>query len=172
MPVVMHGLCPLLQVYDMPTSVRFYRDVLGFEVFNSSAPRSPDDCDWVWLKQGETELMLNSAYEHDSRPQSRDPARAAAHADVGLFIGCPTVDEAYRYLLDKGLDVKPPKLQPYGMKPALFEGSRWLCYLFPVEGLSLSGGIIFSASCYPEARSAVQAGGVHHPPAQVDRRYP
>ena len=28
----MRGVCPLLQVYDMPTSVRFYRDTLGFEV--------------------------------------------------------------------------------------------------------------------------------------------
>ncbi len=30
------GLTPLLQVYDMPTSVRFYRDVLGFEVVSTS----------------------------------------------------------------------------------------------------------------------------------------
>ena len=25
------GMCPLIQVFDMPTSVRFYTDVLGFE---------------------------------------------------------------------------------------------------------------------------------------------
>ncbi|MFZ0731277.1 MAG: VOC family protein [Candidatus Sulfotelmatobacter sp.] len=25
-----HGVAPLLQVYDMPTSIRFYRNVLGF----------------------------------------------------------------------------------------------------------------------------------------------
>ncbi len=30
------GLAPLLQVYDMPTSVRFYRDLLGFEVVMTS----------------------------------------------------------------------------------------------------------------------------------------
>jgi len=116
MPVEMRGLCPLLQVYDMPTSVRFYRDLLGFEVFSSSPPRSPDDCDWVWLKLGETELMLNTAFEFDSRPAASDPARIAAHDDTCLFIGCPDVDEAYRCLLAKGLDVKPPKVAPYGMK--------------------------------------------------------
>jgi len=116
MPVDMQGLCPLLQVYDMPASVRFYRDLLGFEVFSSSPPRSPDDCDWVWLKQGETQLMLNTAYEHDSRPPARDPARAAGHDDIGLFIGCPDVDAAYQYLRERGLDVKPPKVQSYGMK--------------------------------------------------------
>jgi catechol 2,3-dioxygenase-like lactoylglutathione lyase family enzyme len=113
MPVDMHGLCPLLQVYDMPTSVRFYRDLLGFEVLNSFPARSPDDCDWVWLKQGETELMLNTAYDFDRRPTTRDTARVAGHDDIGLFIGCPDVDAAFRYLHDNGLDLKPPKVQPY-----------------------------------------------------------
>jgi catechol 2,3-dioxygenase-like lactoylglutathione lyase family enzyme len=116
MAIEMRGLCPLLQVFDMPTSVRFYRDLLGFEVFNSSPPRSPDDCDWVWLKRGETELMLNTAFEFDRRPAASDSARVEAHDDTCLFIGCPDVDEAYRYLLAKGVDVKPPKVAPYGMK--------------------------------------------------------
>ena len=38
-----HGVAPLLQVFDMPTSLRFYRDVLGFTVWGSSA--SGDNCD-------------------------------------------------------------------------------------------------------------------------------
>lgn len=36
MAVEVRGVCPLLQVYDMPTSVRFYRDTLGFEVVATS----------------------------------------------------------------------------------------------------------------------------------------
>ena len=116
MPIDMHGLCPLIQVFDMPTSLRFYRDLLGFDVFSSSPPRAPDDCDWVWLKLNGTELMLNTAYEHHSRPQSPDPARVAAHDDTCLYIGCPDVDLAYRQLLAKGLSPKEPKIAPYGMK--------------------------------------------------------
>jgi len=112
----MHGLCPLIQVFDMPTSLRFYRDLLGFDVFSSSPPRSPDHCDWVWLKLNGTELMLNTAYEHDSRPAAPDPARVAAHDDTCLYIGCPDVDQAYRQLLARGLDIKEPKVAPYGMK--------------------------------------------------------
>jgi hypothetical protein len=27
-----HGVAPLLQVFDMPTSLRLYRDLLGFTV--------------------------------------------------------------------------------------------------------------------------------------------
>ena len=116
MPINVQGLCPLIQVFDMPTSIRFYRDVLGFEVFSSSPPRSPDDCDWVWLKLNGTELMLNTAYEFDSRPQAPDPARVAAHDDTCLYLGCPDVDAAYRHLRAKGLDLKEPKIASYGMK--------------------------------------------------------
>jgi glyoxylase I family protein len=60
--------------------------------------------------------MLNTAFEFDSRPPAPDPAHIAAHGDTGLFIGCPDVDKAYRYLRDNGVDVKEPKVAPYGMK--------------------------------------------------------
>jgi glyoxylase I family protein len=29
--LAVRGLCPLIQVFDIPTSLRFYRDILGFE---------------------------------------------------------------------------------------------------------------------------------------------
>ena len=112
----MRGLCPLLQVFDMPTSLRFYRNLLGFEVVANSPPRSADDFDWALLKRNEAELMLNTAYEFDSRPEAPDPALMAGHDDTGLFIGCPDVDDAYRYLLAKGLHLKEPKVTHYGMK--------------------------------------------------------
>ena len=32
MGIEIRGMAPLFQVFDMPTSVAFYRDVLGFEV--------------------------------------------------------------------------------------------------------------------------------------------
>jgi catechol 2,3-dioxygenase-like lactoylglutathione lyase family enzyme len=41
-------VAPLLQVYDMPTSIRFYRDVLGFTVWASSEPG--DDCNRCGLR--------------------------------------------------------------------------------------------------------------------------
>jgi catechol 2,3-dioxygenase-like lactoylglutathione lyase family enzyme len=41
MSIEVRGVCPLLQVFDMPTSVRFYRDVLGFEIVETS-PRDHD----------------------------------------------------------------------------------------------------------------------------------
>ena len=52
-----HGLCPLLAVYDMPTSLRFYRDLLGFEIHMSSDPEPDGHIDWVWLRRSDADLM-------------------------------------------------------------------------------------------------------------------
>ena len=115
MGITVQGVCPLLQVFDMPTSIAFYRDLLGFEIVDTSSPPG-DDCDWAWLKLNDAELMLNTAYERHERPASPDPTRIAAHKDIGLFFGCPDVDDVYAYLQAQGLDVKPPVLPDYGMK--------------------------------------------------------
>ena len=42
MAIEVQGLAPLLQVFDMPTSIRFYRDLLGFTVVTTS-PRLSDE---------------------------------------------------------------------------------------------------------------------------------
>ena len=42
MPIGVSGTVTLLQVFDMATSLRFYRDLLGFEVIGRSDPS--DDC--------------------------------------------------------------------------------------------------------------------------------
>jgi len=108
-------MAPLLQVFDMPTSIVFYRDVLGFEVVTTSNPRA-DGFDWALLRLNDIELMLNTAYEHDARPPVPDPARIAAHDDTALYFGCPDVDAAYAHLLEHRVPAKKPKVAPYGMK--------------------------------------------------------
>jgi glyoxylase I family protein len=119
MALDLRGVTMLLQVYDMPTSVRFYRDLLGFEMVSHSPLRGgdPDRIHWCWLRLGGAEVMLNTAYEFDEeRPLPPDEARVAAHGDTGLFIGCPDVDAAYEELRAKGMEVKKPHVAPYGMK--------------------------------------------------------
>jgi glyoxylase I family protein len=108
------GIAPLLQVFDMPTAIHFYRDVLGFTV--SASSEGGDDCNWALLKLNGAELMLNTAYEADQRPPVADPARFAAHADTILFFGCKDLDAAYRHLRAHGLVVKEPRIASYGMK--------------------------------------------------------
>jgi catechol 2,3-dioxygenase-like lactoylglutathione lyase family enzyme len=116
MRIQLVGFTPLLQVFDMPKSVAFYRDILGFEVVATSPPRGRDDFDWGLLRLGSADLMLNTAYESESRPSRLDASRAAAHADTALFFGCHDVDAAYEHLRQAGVDVRPPVVAPYGMK--------------------------------------------------------
>jgi catechol 2,3-dioxygenase-like lactoylglutathione lyase family enzyme len=126
MPIELQGLAPLLQVFDMPASVHFYRDILGFELVTASRPG--DHFDWALLRLNGVEVMLNTAYEAGSRPPAPDPARATAHADTGLFFGCADLDGACAHLRAHGLPVEDPAIRPYGM--------RQLCVTDP-DGYSL-----------------------------------
>jgi len=105
----LRGMAPLLQVFDLQTSLAFYRDILGFEVVQSTS-------DWAWLKRDDVELMLNTAYESDHRPAAPDPRRVAAHDDTALYFGCPDVDGAFAYLRSRGVATQEPRIAPYGMK--------------------------------------------------------
>jgi glyoxylase I family protein len=115
MGIEIRGLAPLLQVFDMPASIKFYRDVLGFEVVTTSAPRG-EHFDWALLRLNGSELMLNTAYEQDQRPPAPDPTRMAAHEDASIYFGCPDVDAAYAHIRARGVSVKEPKVAFYGMK--------------------------------------------------------
>ena len=136
MTLKLTGLCPLIQVYDMPTAIAFYRDRLGFEIIEHSPEIDAPEgryFHWAWLRLGPADLMLNTAYDEDERPLLPDPARVAAHADTGLFFGCPDVDAAYEALRAAGLELDPPKIAPYGMKQLLLvdpDGYQ-LCFQAP-----------------------------------------
>jgi len=126
-----HGVAPLLQVFDMPTSLHFYRDVLGFTVWGSSEPG--DNCNWCGLKLHGAEVMLNTAYEAEYRPQAPEAARIAAHEDTCLFFGCEDLEAAYQHVLAHGIEAKPPKVAPYGMKQLWFKDpdGYGLCFQWP-----------------------------------------
>ena len=115
MSIEVRGVCAMLQVFDMPASVRFYRDVLGFEIVQTS-PREGDQFDWGMLRLNDAYVMLNSAYEQEFRPAQPEPARVSAHGETCLYFSCPDVESAYRHLRTHGIDVNEPKVAPYGMK--------------------------------------------------------
>jgi len=116
MNIDLRGMTPLLQVFDMVASLKFYCGVLGFEVVQTDSNTTAPNHNWVWLRRNEIDLMLNTAYEYGSRPQSPDPQRIASHGDTGLFIASPDVDAVYAHLLAKGIEVEKPNVAPYGMK--------------------------------------------------------
>jgi glyoxylase I family protein len=119
MPLQLTGLIPLIEVFDMPESIRFYNDVLGFEIVNHSPEIEAAEgryFHWAWLRLGGAELMLNTAYDSGERPAARDVARWRGHRDTTLYISCPDVDDAHAYLRSRGLSIDPPVVAPYGMK--------------------------------------------------------
>lgn len=132
MSIDVRGVCALLQVFDMPTSVRFYRDVLGFEIVETS-PREGDQFDWGLLRLNDARVMLNTAYEAHDRPACPEPSRVSLHRDVCLYFSCPDVDAAYEHLLAQGIAVQPPKIAPYGMKQLYVPDpdNYLLCFQWP-----------------------------------------
>ena len=135
MTVDVSGVCALLQVFDMPTSVRFYRDVLGFEVVERSEGDG-DQFDWGLLRLNDAEVMLNTAYEHDLRPALPDPIRIAAHEDTSLYFGCENLDDVYQHLKSHGIAVDEPTVAPYGMKQLYVRDpdGYMLCFQWPQSG--------------------------------------
>jgi glyoxylase I family protein len=131
--ISLKGIAPLLQVFDMPTSIRFYKDLLGFTIAQSSG--EGDDVDWVLLQLNDIELMLNTAYEKPDRPTKPDPARKEAHRDTILYFGCPNIDATYSYLIDKGLNVEKPIITGYGWKALNLSDpdDYQLCFHYPIE---------------------------------------
>lgn len=124
--IEMRGMTPLIQVFDMPTSLAFYRDILGFAVKNSTS-------DWALLERDGIELMLNTAYESDARPPAPDSGRVAAHDDTCLYFSAPDVDGVYAYLRTHGVAAREPRVAPYGMKQVYLSDPDGynLCFQWP-----------------------------------------
>ena len=114
MALGVRGVTTLLEVYDMQASLRFYRDLLGFEVVHSWG--LADQLSWVRLRAGDSSLMLNTAYNAGRRPVSPDATRVSGHVDTELYFECADADHAYTYLRARGCDVKAPVVSYYGMK--------------------------------------------------------
>ena len=133
MPIQFSGLTPLIQVFDMPTSVAFYRDILGFEIMMQSRPG--DRFDWCLLRIANVYLMLNTLYEADNRPTAADPVRSLTHGDTGFYFDCADLDQTYEYLRSKGVAAQKPVVTHYGMKQlSLTDPDGYaLCFQHPVK---------------------------------------
>jgi glyoxylase I family protein len=110
------GLTPLIGVFDMLTSLAFYRDVLGFAVVSASPEVVTAEgrfSHWMLLHFGGAEIMLNTLYDSNERPTER-PEKTSKEA--AFYIGCSDVELAYQELTTRGLKSKPPHVAPYGLK--------------------------------------------------------
>ena len=112
-----------LFVNDMPTMVRFYRDVLGFEI------REKEDTSNVYLVKDGTlfllygrndfEKMTSRKYEYLKGPNG--------HFEIALYVDTyEEVDEEYKKAIRKGAtSVLEPTTEPWGQRT---------CYIADPEG--------------------------------------
>ena len=106
-------LTPLLEVFNMPRSLAFYRDILGFQVVSDSG--KGDNSSWVWIQKDGCNLMLNDQYEPENVPSAPPPERIKWHHDTCLYFGADP-DLAFEFLKSNGFQLEPPNDAPYGMR--------------------------------------------------------
>lgn len=132
MPIELNRMTPLIQVFDMPKSLAFYRDVLGFKVMQDSG--QSDNSGWVMLRLNDAVLMLNTQYEDHDRPADPDSIRTLAHEDTCFYFAVADPGAVYKYLRERGLETDPPSIAPYGMKQLYLHDPDGynLCFQSPV----------------------------------------
>jgi glyoxylase I family protein len=64
--------------------------------------------------------MLNTQFEDDDRPSTRDAARQTAHSDTCFYFSCDDLDAAYAHLHANGIAAERPSVAPYGMRQLYF----------------------------------------------------
>ena len=133
MTIEINGMTPLIQVFDMPTALKFYRDLLGFKIVGDSG--SGDDSSWVWLRLSGVDLMLNDQYEPAHRPEVPPGERTKWHDDICLYFGCADPDAMFEYLTSNGIQLEPAKVAPYGMKQLYLHDPDGynICFQCPAE---------------------------------------
>lgn len=134
MGIKVRGMAPMFEVFDMPASLTFYRDILGFEVTGDSG--QGDNSGWVMLEHSGITVMLNTQYDDGERPPEPDPVRTKVHKDTCLYFGSPDVDAVFEYLKDKVSDIERPENAPYGMRQLYMRDPDGynICFQWPLEG--------------------------------------
>lgn len=115
-PIEVKGLAPMLSVFNMPSSIRFYRDLLGFDLVENSGPTDREDnYDWALLRLNKTELMLERRSGKCCQPAGDATALLNRH-DMAIYFSCSDLNEIYRYLKEKDIDIEEPSVTDHGFK--------------------------------------------------------
>ena len=113
---------PFFMVSDMPASLRFYVDGLGFEIANQWIVDGK--VRWCWLQHGGAALMLQEIERegHDARKDE-----GVRGLGVSIYFTCEDAVAFYRVVTARGIEAKRP-----------FVGNRmWVTSLIDPDGYRL-----------------------------------
>ncbi len=112
-----------LFVNDMPTMIRFYRDVLGFEITEDENAVN------VYLIKDGTLFMLYEGKNFEKMTSRKYEYLKGlnGHFEIALYVDTfDEVDKAYNDAISKGaISVLPPENEPWGQRT---------CYIADPEG--------------------------------------
>ena len=107
--------CTLISVWDMPTSVRFYRELLGFEIVQRSPTYATENGEelfhWCMMKSNAACLMLNTDYDEGQRPAARPGRHQRRIGAKGALAGFHGSINS-RPSVPSGRDARPPRRRP------------------------------------------------------------
>jgi len=110
-------------VKDMPTMVKFYRDVLGFEI------KEDENTTNVFLEKDGTLFLLyrRTDFEKMTETEYNYAENINGHYEVALSAeNYREVDKAYKEVVSKGgKSIMPPTTEPWGQRT---------CYVADPEG--------------------------------------
>ncbi|MCI7606376.1 MAG: VOC family protein [Spirochaetales bacterium] len=103
-----------LFVEDMGRMIRFYRDVLGFEIKES------EDADNVYLLKDGTLFLLYGRKDFEKLTGKRFEylKGVSAHSEMALYVDTfEEVDKEYKHALDNGAtSILEPTTEPWGQR--------------------------------------------------------
>lgn len=121
------GPVPILLTEDMPETIEYYCETLGFEVANAMPPDEPT---WCFLRRGDAGVMFIETHEHG---EDEDHEHAHDHGDAhdhdadhpdpsgmnrlwSLYFYPDDVDALWEKMRGKATVVCPPENMDYGMR--------------------------------------------------------
>ena len=113
---------PLLWVKDMKHALDFYQNI-GFKLTESWKPRR--NILWCRIEFQGAKLMLQVA----DKAQTQQ-VQTQTDGGIQLYFITDDVDSLYHHFLECGIDIKPPKIEFYGMKQLFLSDpdGRLLCF--------------------------------------------